>query len=97
MLSVPNWIDFGVNDLETSRQPDRHEVVTHVSGTFCYPCVRAGQPRFGGRGGIRAHGTLAGTPVFKTGALNHSATLPIQEFRRLSDLRRGAQSEQSGF
>jgi hypothetical protein len=32
----------------------------------------------GGRGGIRTHGTLAGTPVFKTGALNHSATLPNQ-------------------
>src|SRR5436190_21268194 len=31
---------------------------------------------YGGRGGIRTHGTLAGTPVFKTGALNHSATLP---------------------
>src|SRR6516164_6985336 len=30
----------------------------------------------GGWGGIRTHGTLAGTPVFKTGALNHSATLP---------------------
>jgi hypothetical protein len=33
----------------------------------------------GGRGGIRTHGTLAGTPVFKTGALNHSATLPAVE------------------
>ena len=32
--------------------------------------------RIGGRGGIRTHGALAGTPVFKTGALNHSATLP---------------------
>lgn len=31
----------------------------------------------GGRGGIRTHGALAGTPVFKTGALNHSATLPV--------------------
>ena len=30
----------------------------------------------GGRGGIRTHETLAGLPVFKTGALNHSATLP---------------------
>ncbi len=30
----------------------------------------------GGRGGIRTHGRLAPTPVFKTGALNHSATLP---------------------
>src|SRR4051794_23954461 len=24
--------------LETPRQPVRHEVVTHVSGTFCYLC-----------------------------------------------------------
>ena len=30
----------------------------------------------GGRGEIRTHDTLAGMPVFKTGALNHSATLP---------------------
>jgi hypothetical protein len=37
----------------------------------------------GGRGGIRTHGTLAGTPVFKTGALNHSATLPGVEIARL--------------
>ena len=38
----------------------------------------------GGRGGIRTHGTLAGTPVFKTGALNHSATLPSLEFSDLA-------------
>lgn len=31
----------------------------------------------GGRGGIRTHGRLSPTPVFKTGALNHSATLPF--------------------
>jgi hypothetical protein len=37
----------------------------------------------GGRGGIRTHGTLAGTPVFKTGALNHSATLPCVEVVQL--------------
>ena len=30
----------------------------------------------GGRGGIRTHGRLAPTAVFKTAALNHSATLP---------------------
>ena len=30
----------------------------------------------GGRGGIRTHGGLAPTAVFKTAALNHSATLP---------------------
>ena len=31
----------------------------------------------GGRGEIRTHETLARLPVFKTGALNHSATLPV--------------------
>ena len=31
---------------------------------------------FGGRGGIRTHGGVAPTAVFKTAALNHSATLP---------------------
>jgi hypothetical protein len=30
----------------------------------------------GGEGGIRTPGTLSGTPVFKTGAINHSATSP---------------------
>jgi hypothetical protein len=38
---------------------------------------------YGGRGGIRTHGTLAGTPVFKTGALNHSATLPLLRHQSL--------------
>jgi hypothetical protein len=32
--------------------------------------------RVNGWGGIRTHGALAGTPVFKTGALNRSATHP---------------------
>ena len=31
----------------------------------------------GGEGGIRTPGTLSGTPVFKTGAINHSATSPL--------------------
>ncbi len=30
----------------------------------------------GGGGGIRTHGTLSRTPVFKTGAFDHSATPP---------------------
>src|SRR5450759_3573932 len=29
-------------NLATPRQSVRHEVVTHVSGTWCYLCVRAG-------------------------------------------------------
>ena len=37
---------------------------------------RGSSGRFGGGGGIRTHGTLAGTAVFKTAALNHSATPP---------------------
>jgi len=41
------------NDLATNRQPVRHEVVTHVLGTFCYPCVRAGQAKRGGPGRTR--------------------------------------------
>jgi hypothetical protein len=34
----------------------------------------------GGEGGIRTPGTLSGTPVFKTGAINHSATSPSIQF-----------------
>ena len=33
---------------------------------------------FGGWGEIRTHGGVAPTPVFKTGALNHSATHPAK-------------------
>ena len=38
----------------------------------------------GGRGGIRTHGTVSRTPVFKTGSLNHSDTLPVATARRLA-------------
>ena len=31
----------------------------------------------GGGGGIRTHGTLSRTPVFKTGAFDHSAISPL--------------------
>src|ERR1017187_8378815 len=31
---------------------------------------------YGGEGGIRTPDTLSGAPVFKTGAINHSATSP---------------------
>ena len=33
----------GAENPATPRQPVRPEVVTHVLGTFCYPCLRAGQ------------------------------------------------------
>ena len=36
--------------------------------------------KFGGEGGIRTHGTVAGTLVFKTRALNHSTTSPGEKY-----------------
>jgi hypothetical protein len=33
---------------------------------------------FGGESGIRTHGTLSGTPVFKTGTFNHSVISPVK-------------------
>ena len=39
---------------------------------------------FGGGGGIRTLETLAGLPVFKTGALNHYATPPINDSSGIS-------------
>src|SRR6266566_1147385 len=49
----------------------------------------------GGEGGIRTHGGLAPTAVFKTAALNHSATSPsgheILEHKRRKSLRLGFQ------
>ena len=33
---------------------------------------------YGGRGEIRTHGGLSSSPVFKTGAFNRSATLPMR-------------------
>ena len=38
-------------NLATSRQPVRPEVVTHVSGTLCYRDLRAGQRLVGGESG----------------------------------------------
>ncbi len=37
------------------------------------------QIKFGGQGGIRTHGAVSRTPVFKTGAINHSTTCPCEE------------------
>ncbi len=36
--------------------------------------------KYGGEGGIRTHGTVAGTLVFKTRALNHSTTSPGKKY-----------------
>ena len=45
--ALRSWIlRSGAENLAAPRQPVRHEVVTHVLGTNCYPCVRAGQGRW---------------------------------------------------
>lgn len=55
-----------------SRRADSHHRLP------CYRSflLRACGDRIGGRGGIRTHGQLAPTLVFKTSALVHYATLP---------------------
>ena len=35
--------------------------------------------KHGGEGGIRTHGTLAGTPDFESGTIDHSATSPVRK------------------
>ncbi len=40
----------------------------------------------GGGGEIRTHGTRKGSLVFKTSALNHSATPPLEEKMRIHKL-----------
>ena len=47
----------------------RRNALFGLSGNF-------GKQGTGGRGGIRTHGELPPTAVFKTAALNHSATRP---------------------
>src|SRR5436190_22121295 len=49
-MRVPSSNDHAINGARrnrkpaSNRQPDRLEVVTHVSGTICYLCLRSGQP-----------------------------------------------------
>ena len=52
--------------------------------------------KYGGEGGIRTHGTVAGTLVFKTRALNHSTTSPdgLLSFSRLISIAQGSDSQQ---
>ena len=38
---------------------------------------RLGESMAGGQGGIRTHGELAPSPVFKTGSFDHSDTCPL--------------------
>jgi hypothetical protein len=42
--------------------------------------LKARLQKHGGEEGIRTPDTLSGMPVFKTGAINHSATSPLIQF-----------------
>ena len=53
-------------------------ILTTSTASVESPLGRCFEKRNGGRGGIRTHGELAPTAVFKTAALNHSATLPLR-------------------
>jgi hypothetical protein len=64
---------LGAEDLATSRQPVRAKVVTHVLGTICHPCVRAGQMRLGGRR-VR-HTSVLGHPS-RFEAISKTCALP---------------------
>ena len=55
-------------------------VCARVGGANTTPLLAAHfakqNTKFGGEGGIRTHGTVAGTTVFKTVSFNHSDTSP---------------------
>jgi hypothetical protein len=63
----------------TVREPQRTSCPTRGPKTPPTPDARRAS---GGGGGIRTHGSLSTTPVFKTGALNRSAT-PPRAWRRV--------------
>ena len=47
----------------------------------------------GGEGGIRTHGTLARTPIFKTGALNQLDHLSVSRFITITFVHRNVKIE----
>ncbi len=59
------------------RPEDRAGVGTGKTGARGVECGRSGTVGGNGGDGIRTHETLAGLPVFKTGAFDRSATPPV--------------------
>ena len=53
-------------------------VGTVYRNNYFYYLINHLVEKIGGEGGIRTHGTLSRTPVFKTGAFDHSATPPAK-------------------
>lgn len=71
--------DCSVSCSERFRGAQRH-VLAHgpLASTTGAGTAFALMFQSGGSGGIRTHDTVARMPVFKTGAFNHSATLPCR-------------------
>ena len=68
---TPTEVGFG------RRRSGDQPALLRIAG---WPATRSSEgAQGGGRGGIRTHGELAPTAVFKTAALNHSATLPDRQ------------------
>jgi hypothetical protein len=97
------WSPFEITDDRTLRGnggSEQAEAVTGVAMTvlFDLPRLRSGglatrsrvAAQGGGWGEIRTHGDVAATPVFKTGALNRSATHPCLTAISGARLRRNA-------
>src|SRR5262245_20613332 len=62
----------------------------------CWPTwADTGRLGSGGWGGIRTPGGREPTPVFKTGALNHSATHPLEVFQLLSAMQFGTKQSET--
>ena len=71
---------------------------THFPGVRLKPLGHpssGGRARGHGQGEIRTHDTVAGMPVFETGAFNHSATCPTER-RKLEGRRRGVNEPDGG-
>ncbi|SPP94984.1 protein of unknown function [Bradyrhizobium vignae] len=80
----PQLSELGADDFETPRQPDRHEVVTHLLGTFRYPCLRAGQAAGWRRGrdsnprySLRPYDALAKRCLQPLGHLSGASLMPL--------------------
>ncbi len=52
MAGLTSERSAGSKNLADYRQSVRHQIVTHVLGTFCHPCLRAGQRKVGCGGRI---------------------------------------------
>ena len=57
-------------------------IIPYLLTAYNISLDRVGQES-GGEGGIRTHGTLARSLVFKTSPLNHSGTSPDAKFSRV--------------